>query len=401
MTQGKKIITPNGLTLLTGSHPIQLKEASTSGELSVKESQGKHKATCRLTLSTEKDGNTIGLQLTDKGCDGVESAKYRINDGKWKKITPRSKNQIPRQLQNPDQVMERAIEQIASHGPQGRQQTVKRIVPQGPSLTPISPPTIQRPKRVEIIVPQTKSRSAKRIQAKTYFATGKAKLKSTKALDKFVKDYSGGPIIVEGHCDFRGGVEDNLELGGKRAGATKEYLQQAFKDAGKPIPSISTVSYGESKSRSARQKDRRAVVTSAVKVIDQALGTMKGDVVYLIDSSGSMRGELWNQVRNYFRSNRPGKGRLFNFDNNGVKRGLGRVDGGTHLWDSIHDTIAGTKDNPSPYAHKIAAMIKGQHLIVLTDGIDEGSKHTAEEVRKLASNRGIKLSIIFLGEYTR
>lgn len=58
---------------------------------------------------------------------------------------------------------------------------------------------------------------------------------------KWMREYPGGKIKIEGHCDERGTVEYNLALGQKRAEATKEYLVILGIDPAQ----LSTVSYGE------------------------------------------------------------------------------------------------------------------------------------------------------------
>ena len=58
---------------------------------------------------------------------------------------------------------------------------------------------------------------------------------------KWMREYPGGKIKIEGHCDERGTVEYNLALGQKRAETTKEYLVILGIDPAQ----LSTVSYGE------------------------------------------------------------------------------------------------------------------------------------------------------------
>lgn len=41
---------------------------------------------------------------------------------------------------------------------------------------------------------------------------------------KFLKEYSGIRILIQGHCDERGSSEYNMGLGEKRARAVKDYL---------------------------------------------------------------------------------------------------------------------------------------------------------------------------------
>ncbi len=55
--------------------------------------------------------------------------------------------------------------------------------------------------------------------------------------------YRDAGVLIEGHCDERGTVDYNLELGKRRAQAVKDYLV----DLGVPEVRISIVSYGKEK----------------------------------------------------------------------------------------------------------------------------------------------------------
>ncbi len=60
----------------------------------------------------------------------------------------------------------------------------------------------------------------------------------------FLKDtYKNFSVLIEGHCDERGTVEYNLELGKRRAQAVKDYLV----DLGIEESRIQIVSYGKEK----------------------------------------------------------------------------------------------------------------------------------------------------------
>jgi len=76
----------------------------------------------------------------------------------------------------------------------------------------------------------------------------------------WLKQNSGTPVVVEGHCDERGTIEYNLALGERRASAVKDYLRSLGVDSSQ----LSTVSYGEElpldpgHSEAAWAKNRRA-----------------------------------------------------------------------------------------------------------------------------------------------
>ena len=57
----------------------------------------------------------------------------------------------------------------------------------------------------------------------------------------WLKAHSGFKVVVEGHCDERGTIEYNLELGAKRAHAVVDYLGSLGVDVSK----LRTISYGE------------------------------------------------------------------------------------------------------------------------------------------------------------
>lgn len=56
-----------------------------------------------------------------------------------------------------------------------------------------------------------------------------------------LRQNSGMPVVIEGHCDERGTVEYNLALGDKRAKAVKDYLVWLGVDGSR----LTTVSYGK------------------------------------------------------------------------------------------------------------------------------------------------------------
>ena len=76
----------------------------------------------------------------------------------------------------------------------------------------------------------------------------------------WLKAHSGTEILIEGHCDERGSIEYNLNLGQQRANSVKQFL------LGKGVPAemLHTISYGEERpldngtGESAWARNRRA-----------------------------------------------------------------------------------------------------------------------------------------------
>lgn len=79
----------------------------------------------------------------------------------------------------------------------------------------------------------------------------------------WIKSHSKFKVLVEGHCDERGTIEYNLELGAKRAHAVQEYLI----NLGVERSRLRTISYGEERpvnpghDEGAWAKNRRAEFT--------------------------------------------------------------------------------------------------------------------------------------------
>lgn len=66
-----------------------------------------------------------------------------------------------------------------------------------------------------------------------------------------LRQNSGTPVVIEGHCDERGTVEYNLALGDKRAKAVKDYLVWLGVDRSR----LTTVSYGKERPADTRQNE--------------------------------------------------------------------------------------------------------------------------------------------------
>jgi peptidoglycan-associated lipoprotein len=83
----------------------------------------------------------------------------------------------------------------------------------------------------------------------------------------WLKKYPSVQILLEGHCDDRGTDAYNLALGQRRAGATREYLDEL----GIAESRVKTVSYGKEKpfcgqeTDACRQENRRAHVLVVAK----------------------------------------------------------------------------------------------------------------------------------------
>jgi len=79
-----------------------------------------------------------------------------------------------------------------------------------------------------------------------FFAYDKSELSSESRTQleqnaKWLRQYPGATVVIEGHCDERGTEEYNLALGDRRAQATKEYLVQL----GVTAEQMESISLGE------------------------------------------------------------------------------------------------------------------------------------------------------------
>ena len=135
--------------------------------------------------------------------------------------------------------------------------TVNVTAPQAPPTKPTPPPKATFGEEI-----------ARQIQD-AYFDFDKSDLREdarntlTQNSDKLkalFRDYPGGTVTIEGHCDERGSAEYNLGLGDRRSIAAKEFLVQL----GVPADRIRTLSYGKERpqcttaSEDCWQKNRRA-----------------------------------------------------------------------------------------------------------------------------------------------
>ena len=84
--------------------------------------------------------------------------------------------------------------------------------------------------------------------------------RSSDALKTIFRDFPGGTVVIEGHCDERGSAEYNLGLGDRRASAARDFLVQLGVSADR----LKTISYGKERPQCTEsnedcwQKNRRA-----------------------------------------------------------------------------------------------------------------------------------------------
>ena len=133
-----------------------------------------------------------------------------------------------------------------------------------------------------------------------YFRTNSWRLDRRDLVDlnSFYRDHTNSHIIIEGHCDARGSIEDNLQLGGNRAQGVQNYFRGRGHSA-----NIETISYGENNPAvngnglQSHQRNRRVVIIANEPILARALSLSQADA-YLLDATGSMNGDKWNTVAN-------------------------------------------------------------------------------------------------------
>lgn len=339
------------------------------------------------TVAFQAGGQDV--RMMDRGCDGVEIVQGRDSQGRWQTMVGSQTPAVVATLRDRNRIMEEAIQRIASDFSLGddNHRGSRRI-----ELAADDEDDIR-------FRPFGGSRLGSPIQDEVFFATDQAVLNdgARVKLDNFVQQYarqyledsSPPSIIVEGHCDHRGTVAKNLELGRKRALAIKEYLAAAFVAADlEATPAIHTYSLGEAQSTDNLDKSRRGVVLSGTGVVTRALGMIPARSVYLIDSSGSMKESShegyvpWGDVASY---SFPEESVVCNFDGDGMQRGIGSPGGGTPLWESAYTTLQ--------------RMQPKQSLLILSDGENTGKfTHGPKEIIRLAQQKRIPVSIIFIGK---
>jgi len=112
-------------------------------------------------------------------------------------------------------------------------------VEQTPVEEPVQPPEEESVPIIEPVVISFEN---------IYFEFDKYNLRpdARRTLDKTVEVLKNNPevvIMIEGHCDERGTIEYNLQLGKKRAESAKDYITASGIDSRR----LKTISYGEEK----------------------------------------------------------------------------------------------------------------------------------------------------------
>ncbi len=220
-----------------------------------------------------------------------------------------------------------------------------------------------------------------------FYTTNSWKLMSNDIDDlrKFGKTLdSGSSLIIEGRADYRGSEERNEVLGRNRAQGIAEFLQTYTGG------SVDFVSYGENDSQETSdkeqlQRDRVVRIVPNKGLVTRALDVSPADV-YLIDQSGSMTGEKWNQVQTFYF---PKDADVYTFESpkQDCRTPLSQRSpgGGTPLYWSLSDVLSSMKDS--------------QTLTVLTDGDDTHEGKTPAQVIVLANAIKISVNVIGLGVY--
>ncbi|HLC77101.1 MAG TPA: hypothetical protein VJH04_02760 [archaeon] len=189
-------------------------------------------------------------------------------------------------------------------------------------------------------------------------------------------------FILEGYADFRGSIEDNLQLGENRAHGVAQFTRMnGFRDK------ISETIMGEKGAQPEGTpirllgKDRRVSIIPNESVISRGLSQLPGDS-YLLDQSSSMSGDKWREVQSY---KFPRGSKQYTFTSTARRCGTNIKNeyptGQTPLYVSLVDLIGRTE--------------KSKKITVLTDGMNNmgGSPY---DVIKVANEKGIHISFIGL-----
>lgn len=188
-------------------------------------------------------------------------------------------------------------------------------------------------------------------------------------------------LIIEGHADYRGSEEWNDELGRNRAAGVADVLDGYLSGP------VDFVSYGEKNAtqngdKTQLQRERVVRVVPNTGLVTRALEVSPADV-YLLDQSGSMVGEKWEQIQafafppsssvNTFRDPQQ------NCDIPLLQR---TASGGTPLYRSL-DAV-------------ISSMGNSQTITVLTDGEDTEGGDPAQIISEARAKK-IRINTIGLG----
>ena len=154
----------------------------------------------------------------------------------------------------------------ASAPPAEERPLPKVEIPKEPEITKPAP---EPPVKTEDLDTVIRAQNENRTYLKTvYFDFDKYDLRqdtiaTLKNNATWLKGHPGFRVVIEGHCDERGTIEYNLELGAKRAKAVLDYVASLGVDAGR----MRTISYGEERpvdpghDETAWGKNRRAEFT--------------------------------------------------------------------------------------------------------------------------------------------
>ena len=278
--------------------------------------------------------------------------------------------------------------------PLGTHSTTQEPTSYTPQRITIAEPEPVTQKGGKVTYPDLKNAQDARSNLIVYFRTNSWTLgeNDKKDVTRFIQTVPAYSWILEGYADARGSIEDNRELGNKRAqGIADIYLK------GKKVQ---IVSYGETKAHCAEtdaecmKEDRRVriipyVVTTQVstvkaKTIDEGIKQLGRTDAYLVDLSSSMREEL-SFIQHYdyqgpqvygFNSCSP----IFN-----VSSDSAQVCGTTPLWDSL-TSVVNKLDN-------------GTSLTIISDGGNNKGSESPNAAIKAAKDKGILINVIATGTY--
>ena len=389
---GKPITINNCYEFKTGTHKIELPDKQ---RVRLKIEETDTAPLCTLTFrDRNEDNRLVKHRWVDRRGDGqfiVKYSEYRAKGGrlqKEKRVEPASPRYMTIEpITKYDPLMLRAMRQVTM------------LFAYKPCIKIVEP--VQRAPARGLTMKWYGKRSVR--YPEIHFDTAKSVIRpdAKGALDNFVAKHHGGAILIEGHCDYRGGDQYNYRLGKTRARATKNYLRRAFKAAGKPIPEMAVMSLGEAKpTGKSLESDRRVVIfpgrkgqSAARRVITKRALNISRTPVYLIDASASMT-DVWDVVLTH---NFPRGAKKYSFSGSkGVIEGIPHsAQGGTPLWSSL--------------SYVLGNMPNGKSLTLISDGGDTGdsfglggygrdrSNGLTNNI-KFANSRGIKINVVYIGE---
>jgi len=380
MDTGIKFTYVHGYKLPVGVYEIDLSDSSVWPAYSYLHIE--EDGTCRLESNINDDpfDNEHDLFI-DNNCDGIDVV---CEKGSWR---DRAKNDIcPYSFQETQWKNKKTDDKYIESANSRMLKSICQIEPNF---------SFELPKCVDAVSENVKPQ----ILTSIYFQTAKCDLSDAAKLElnSFVLNYQGGPIIIEGYCDYRGNTKYNYQLGVDRANAVKMYIRSMFAEKNMNPPKISIVSFGETRpTGNSLEKDRRTMVLVGQRdcieddstkraMIKRALSVIKADT-YLIDASGSMR-SVWDLVQtNRFSesSNVYSFNSCYLNENDYVKDGIVKyAQCITPLWDSLVVTLK--------------KMKRGEHLFLLSDGGDNASKsNNVDDIIRLAKKRNIRISVSYL-----